>query len=76
MPYAINKGADQPAYPRSLISTFAVRCLASIILLLAIAEISRPLLVSSDEQVGLSLDWSQTPEDRFSCDMDHILGTI
>ena len=27
MPYANNKGADQPAHPRSLISTFVVRCL-------------------------------------------------
>ena len=26
MPYANNKGADQPARPRSLISTFIVRC--------------------------------------------------
>ena len=30
MPYANNKGADQPAHPRSLISTFVVRCLDSI----------------------------------------------
>ena len=27
MPYATNKDADQPAHPRSLISTFVVRCL-------------------------------------------------
>ena len=26
MPYADNKGADQPAHPCSLISTFVVRC--------------------------------------------------
>ena len=31
MPYAINKGADQPAHPPSLISAFDVRCLDSII---------------------------------------------
>ena len=31
MSYANNKGADQPAHPRSLISTFVVRCLDSII---------------------------------------------
>ena len=31
MPYANNKSADQPAHPRSLISTFIVRCLHSII---------------------------------------------
>ena len=30
MPYANNKGADQPSHPRSLISTFVVRCLDSI----------------------------------------------
>ena len=33
MPYANNKGADQPAHLRSLISTFVVRCLDSIIFL-------------------------------------------
>ena len=41
MSYANNKGADQPAHPRSLISAFAVRCLASIISLDSIAVISR-----------------------------------
>ena len=30
MPYANNKGADQPAHPRSLISTFVVHCPDSI----------------------------------------------
>ena len=39
MPCANNQGADQPAHPRSLISAFVVRCLDSIITLLAIAEI-------------------------------------
>ena len=29
-PYANKKGVDQPARPRSLISTFAIRCLDSI----------------------------------------------
>ena len=29
--HANNKGADQPAHPRSLISAFVVRCLGSII---------------------------------------------
>ena len=36
MPYANNKGADQPAHPRSLISAFVVRCLDSIISLVSI----------------------------------------
>ena len=39
--YANNKGSDQPAHPRSLISAFVVRCLDSIISLDSIAEISR-----------------------------------
>ena len=41
MSYANNKGADQPAHPRSLISAFVVRCLDSIISLDSIAEMSR-----------------------------------
>ena len=38
MPYANNEGADQPAHPRSLISTFVVRCLDSMICILAISR--------------------------------------
>ena len=38
IPYANNKGADQPVRMCSLISTFVVRCLDSIIPLLAIAQ--------------------------------------
>ena len=41
MPYANNKGVDQPAHPRSLISAFIVRCLDSIISLDSIVEIPR-----------------------------------
>ena len=40
MLYANNKGADQPAHPRSLISTFVVRCLDSMICILAISKVS------------------------------------
>ena len=58
MSYANSKCADQLAHPRSLISTFVIHCLDNIIPVLAIAEISRPLLVSSAEQAGLSLPWS------------------
>ena len=39
MSYANNKGTDQPANPRSLVSVFVVRCLDSIISLDSIAEI-------------------------------------
>ena len=40
IPYANNKGADQSAHPRSVISAFVVRCLDRIILLVSISEIS------------------------------------
>ena len=65
MSYANNKGAAQPAHPRSLISAFVVRCLDSIISLDSIAEISRLWLVSVAAQAGLCLAWSETPEDTF-----------
>ena len=65
MPYANNKGADQPAHPCSLVSAFVVCCLDSIIPLLAIAEISRIWLVSVAEQAGLSLNRSATPKTGF-----------
>ena len=38
--FANNKGADQPAHPRRLISTFVIRLLESIISKLASSEIS------------------------------------
>ena len=41
MPYANNKGADQPAHPCNLISTFVVRYLDSMICKLVISEVSR-----------------------------------
>ena len=66
MLYENNKGADQPAHPRRLISAFVVRCLDSIISLDSIAEILRLYLASMAAQAGLSLAWSETPEDTFS----------
>ena len=65
LPYANNKGADQPAHPHSLISTFVVHCLDRIISTLAISIISRLQLVSEAEQAGLSLIWSETPKTGF-----------
>ena len=65
MSYANNKGEGQHEHPRSLISAFVVRCLDSIIPLLAIAEISRPLLVSSAEQADVGVKWLQTPKTGF-----------
>ena len=75
MPYANNKGADQPArrdqpaHPRSLISTFVVRCLDSAICVLAISKVSLFQLASVAEQAGLNLTWSKTHDDTFSRDV-------
>ena len=57
-----NKGADQPAHPRSLISTFVVRCLDSIISVVSICKILSLYLVSVVEQGRLSLTWSEIPK--------------
>ena len=65
MPYANNKDADQPVHPRSLISTFVVRCLDSIIPVVAISEISSHNLASLAAQAGLCLTWSQTLKTGF-----------
>ena len=40
LPYANNKGADQPAHPRSLIGSFVVHYLDSIILILVESNVS------------------------------------
>ena len=68
MSYASNKGADQPAHPRSLISAFVVRCLDSIMSLVSVTKISSLMLASVAEQASLSVTWSETPEDTFSRD--------
>ena len=72
MPYANNKGTDQPVHPCSQISAFVVHCLDSIISLVSLSKISRLKLVSSAKQAGLSLTWLQTCEDRFSREVAHI----
>ena len=56
MPYANNKGADQPTHPRSLISALLFAALIdSIVPVHAKPKLSRPELVSVSEQAGLSL---------------------
>ena len=64
MSYANNKGADQPAHPRSLISAFVVRCLDSVISLDSIAGL-RLELASVAALAGLCLAWSETLKDTF-----------
>ena len=68
MLYANNKGVDQPAHPRSLMSVFIVRCLDSVTSLVSVTKILSLMLASVAEQASLSLTWSETPEDTFSHD--------
>ena len=65
MPYTNNKGADKPAHPRSLIRTFVVRGLDSIIPLVSISEISSLHLASVSAHADLCLTWSETPKTGF-----------
>ena len=60
-----NKGTGQPAHVCSLISTFLVHCLDSIIPVLAKSKISRLQLGSEAQQAGLSLIRSQTLKTGF-----------
>ena len=63
--FANNKGADQPAHLHSLISTFVIRLLESIISKLATSEISLFQLVCVAEETGFSLAFSETPKTGF-----------
>ena len=62
-----NKGLDQPAHPRSLISNFVVCFFRRIIPRLASCEkISIFYLACLGEETGLRLTFVGNPEDRFS----------
>ena len=74
--YANNEDADQPAHTRGLISVFVVRCLDSIIHILAKSKSSRPMLASVAEKTGFSLTWWQTPEDGFSHDKAQMMSDM
>ena len=52
-------------HSRSVISSFVVRCLDSIILLISISELSSLYLATVAVHAGLSLTWSQTPKTGF-----------
>ena len=73
MPYANNKGADQTAHLRSLISAFVVCCLYSVMSLVSVIKISSLMVASIAEQASLSLTWSEIPEDMFSHDEAQML---
>ena len=71
--YATNKGADQPAHPRSLSSTFVGRCLDSIISLVSIFAISWLLTCFYSWAEWFESYLVKTPEDRFSHDEAQII---
>ena len=75
MPYANNKGADQPAHRRSVISTFVVPCLDSMICILALSRFQDFSLAFVAEQTGLNLTRSKILEDTFSRDVAQIMLT-
>ena len=58
-----NKGADQTAHPRSLISAFIICLLEGIISKLATSKVS--ILVSVAEEIGLNLTFSENPKTCF-----------
>ena len=72
MSYANNKGAEQPAHPRSLISAFVIRCLDSVMSLVSVSKISSLMLASTAEQAGLCLAWLETLEDTFCHIVAHV----
>ena len=75
LPYANNNGADQLVQPHSLISALFVHCLDSIIPLVSISKIASFLLVSS--WTGRFESYLvANPEDRFSCDLAHVILTL
>ena len=76
MSYANNKGAVQPAHPCSLISTFVIHCLDSMICMLALLKVSRFYLASVAEQAGLNLTCSEIPEDTFLRDVAYMMNRI
>ena len=76
MPYANNKGANQPAHPHSLINTFDFRCLDSIIPLVSMSKILSLCLASVAAQAGLSPTWSQTPKTGFLMTRLNIINQV
>ena len=65
MSYANNKGADQPAHTRILISAFVVHCLDSVMYLVSVTKIPSLCLASLAAQAGLRLIWLEIPKTGF-----------
>ena len=72
LPYVNNKGADQPVHPHSLISTFVVHCLDSIIPCFYIRNFKTlPCFCGCTDWFASTL--VANPEDRFSHDEAQII---
>ena len=67
------KGSGQPAHPRSLICTFIIRLLVSVISKLVTSAFSLFWLVSVAEETGFKSCFVGNPEDRFSRDEAHMI---
>ena len=76
MSYANNKGTDQSAHPRRLISTFVVRCLDSMICILATSKDWGSYLASVVEQGWFESYLVTNPEDRFSRDKAQLFSVL
>ena len=77
MPYANNKGADQPAHPCSLICAFVVRCLDSIIHVSLVLYLKFQPSASFCGCAGWFVSYLfANPEDRFSHDLAQMLSMI
>ena len=72
MSYANNKGADQPAHPLSLISTFVVCCLDSIISLRFYSRNFKTLASFCGCTGPFESYFVENPKDRFSRNEAHI----
>ena len=68
LPYTNNKGAHQPAHPRSMISTFVIRCLDSIISLSFYIRNLKPLASFCGCAGRFESYLVENPKDRFSHD--------
>ena len=66
MTYANNNGADQPAHARSLISTFVVHCLGSMIYIYLLYPMFQDSSFSVAEQAGLNRTWLKTLKTHFA----------
>ena len=69
VPYVNNKDANQPAHLHSLINTFIVHCLDSIISVLAKIQNFKALSSLCSWAGRFDFYLVANPEDRFSCDM-------